>query len=86
MNPGSSDPIASGQFFYCKGLDPQHDNCVVEGDQEPVTLFGTAAMPAARRLYRGIELLARYDAGSRLWLQASYVFSSLRGNYDGEVE
>ena len=43
------------------------------------------ASPPARRLYRGIELFARKSVGNSLWLQASYVYSSLRGNYDGGV-
>ena len=29
--------------------------------------------------------MARKTLGNRLWLQASYVYSSLRGNYDGGV-
>jgi hypothetical protein len=41
--------------------------------------------PPARRLYRGIELFARKSVTDRLWVQASYVYSSLRGNYDGAV-
>src|SRR5207245_3314144 len=43
------------------------------------------ATPPARRLYRGIELLARKSVGDKLWLQTSYVYSSLRGNYDGGI-
>src|SRR5262249_17368673 len=31
------------------------------------------------------EVRARKTVGNTLWLQASYVFSSLRGNYDGGV-
>ena len=43
------------------------------------------ASPPAKRIYRGIELLVRKSIGQSLWLQASYVYSSLRGNYDGAV-
>jgi hypothetical protein len=39
--------------------------------------------PKAKRLYRAIELSARKSVGTWLWLQASYVYSSVRGNYDG---
>ena len=39
----------------------------------------------AKRVYKGIEILARESFGQYFWLQASYVYSSLRGNYDGEV-
>jgi hypothetical protein len=42
-------------------------------------------MPAAKRVYRGIEVLARKSFSTSLWLQASYVYSSLRGNYDGAI-
>ena len=41
--------------------------------------------PSAQRVYRGIELLARKTVGTSLWLQASYIYSSLTGNYDGFV-
>ena len=43
-----------------------------------------AAAPA-KRIYKGVELVARKTLGDRLWLQASYVYSTLRGNYDGAV-
>jgi Carboxypeptidase regulatory-like domain/TonB-dependent Receptor Plug Domain len=75
VNPGSSGAIASGNIPGWNGLD---DGFQTYTDTIPAT-------PPARRVYRGIELTARKDIGTRLWLQASYVFSSLRGNYDGEV-
>jgi hypothetical protein len=37
-------------------------------------------------VYRGVEILARHSIPDRLWLQASYTYSSLRGNYDGGVD
>jgi hypothetical protein len=43
------------------------------------------ATPPARRLWRGIEIVARKSFGTTAWLQASYVYSSLRGNYDGAI-
>jgi hypothetical protein len=46
---------------------------------------GAAPAVPARRVYRGIELLARKSLRERFWLQASYVYSSLRGNSDGFV-
>jgi hypothetical protein len=72
-NPGSSSQFASGRFTSCDGFDD--GLCGLEG---------AAPLPPARRLYRGVELSARKTAGSS-WIQASYVFSSLRGNYDGET-
>ena len=37
------------------GLDDDFDNCATPGEQ----LYGAPPMPAAKRIYRGIELLAR---------------------------
>jgi hypothetical protein len=72
VNPGSGEKYASGNFRECDSLTP---DCVPNGP----------ATPPGRRLYRGIEVLARKTVGSTLWVQASYVYSSLRGNYDGGV-
>jgi hypothetical protein len=75
MNPGSHEPFASGNVPGCDGLDP-----------EPGTCYDTIpAAPPARRLFRGIEVSGRKTLSNRLWVQASYLYSSLRGNYDGEV-
>jgi hypothetical protein len=75
INPGSGGPYASGDFDGCNGLDGQFYACG----------HGTEPTPPARRLYRGIEVMARKTVNQRLWLQASYVYSSLRGNFDGGV-
>jgi hypothetical protein len=77
INPGSSGKFASGNVPTCNGLydDPAWYQCTPTGP----------ASPPARRYYRGIELLARQSVGDSLWLQASYVYSTLRGNYDGGV-
>lgn len=73
VNPGSSGRWARGDFPACNGLDGDHYECQ----------YGAPPSPPARRLYRGIELLARKSVSDKLWLQASYVYSSLRGNFDG---
>jgi TonB dependent receptor/Carboxypeptidase regulatory-like domain/TonB-dependent Receptor Plug Domain len=75
MNPGSSGKIASGRVPGCTGLEPFPGDCT---ETIPAT-------PPARRLYRGIELVVRKSVAEKAWLQASYVYSSLRGNYDGEI-
>ncbi len=75
MNPGSSGQIARGDLPGCNGLDGEFYQCT---DTIP-------AIPAARRIYRGVEILVRKSYSEKLWLQASYLYSSLRGNYDGEV-
>ncbi len=46
---------------------------------------GARRRPRSSGIYRGIELFARQTVGDSLWLQASYVYSTLRGNYDGGV-
>jgi hypothetical protein len=82
-NPGGSGQYGSGNFTGCNGLD---------GDAYACGLFPiSTALPGnsnvgAKRLYRGIEVLARKTFADKMWLQASYVYSSLRGNYDGEVK
>jgi outer membrane receptor protein involved in Fe transport len=77
INPGSNGRFASGDVPTCDGFweAPEGSQCFPAGP----------ASPAPRRLYRGIELLARQSIRDRLWLQASYTYSSLRGNYDGGV-
>ena len=75
INPGSNGRFASGAVPTCNGLDDPYYQCSPTGP----------ASPPARRLYRGIEVVARQSLGDRLWLQASYVYSSLRGNFDGGV-
>jgi hypothetical protein len=77
ITPGSSGRFASGDATTCNGLwdDDSWSACEYPG----------AATPEAKRVYRGLELFARRTIGDRFWLQASYLYSSLRGNYDGAV-
>jgi hypothetical protein len=75
VNPGSDGGFASGAVPICDRLDGSAGQCSATGP----------ATPPARRLYRGLEILARQSLGDRLWLQASYTYSSLRGNFDGAV-
>ena len=82
INPGGSGKYARGDFFSCTGLED--DNCLLDPSAPGRFVDGAPAAPA-RRIYKGIELLVRKSLADRLWLQASYVSSSLRGNYDGEV-
>jgi hypothetical protein len=42
-------------------------------------------MKDAKRIFRGIELVARKQFTNTLWAQASYLYSSLRGNYSGAI-
>ena len=75
INPGSNGKFASGAVPTCNGLDDPYYECSPTGP----------ASPAARRPYRGIEVVARQALGNQLWLQASYIYSSLQGNFDGGV-
>ena len=69
INPGSDAKYASGNAPVCAGYRPRNvDVCTATG---PPT-------PEAKRYYRGIELLARELIGTSLWLQVSYIYSSLR--------
>ena len=79
INPGSDGLFASGRIATCNGsgntLDPTAGQC---------GLPGVAAVDA-RRIFRGIELTARKQFTNTLWAQASFLYSSLRGNYSGAV-
>lgn len=76
FNPGSDGPIARGAIPGCNGRNyPDAWECTE-------TIPGSSP---ARRVFRGIEVLARKSYGDKAWLQASYLYSSLRGNYDGGV-
>lgn len=74
-NPGGKGLWASGNVPGCNGLDGDAFNC------SPTI----PALPKVKRVYKGIEFTGRKSLSQNLWAQASYVFSSLRGNYDGEV-
>jgi hypothetical protein len=80
FNPGGSGPAASGQYLTCNWsenpTDPTAGRCGLPG----------VPVGPARRIYRGFELMARKRIGESLWAQASYVYSSLRGNYSGAVQ
>ena len=41
------------------------------------------AVPKAKREYWAVELVAKKQVGRSLWTQASFIWSQLRGNYDG---
>jgi outer membrane receptor protein involved in Fe transport len=73
FNPGSRGPIGRGDVPGCNGRD------------FPECTETIPATPPARRVFRGIELLVRKSFRQQVWLQLSYLYSSLRGNYDGGV-
>lgn len=85
FNPGSSSPFSTGQGIH--GCDGRYE-LGIEGNPDESAcdspaLYPIPAMPAAERRYQGIELVARTQVQNALFLQASYVYSRLTGNYDG---
>ena len=42
-------------------------------------------MGDAKRIFRGIEMVARKQFSNQLWAQASFLYSSLKGNYSGAI-
>jgi hypothetical protein len=77
INPGSNGRFSRGDIPTCDYLFDAPDGAQCFPSGEP--------SPKAKRLYRGIEFFARKTVRDRMWLQASYAYSSLRGNYDGSV-
>ena len=83
FNPGSSGPIANGAIKTCdtstNPTDPYYNN-----GNGTCNLAGVP-VGDAKRIFRGIELTARKAFSQTLWAQASYLYSSLRGNYSGAI-
>ena len=85
MNPGEGD--------YGRGIFPSvpFPGGVSEpilctngfNDQEGRAAVPCPPLPQAKRIYRGIELTVEQRFSDDSYLLASYVYSSLRGNYDG---
>jgi hypothetical protein len=85
INPGSSDKFATGNFHGCTGFDSQpFDNSAFPNSAcNSQATFPSSAVPAAKRNYWAAELVAKKQVGRSLWTQVSYIWSQLRGNYDG---
>jgi hypothetical protein len=79
FNPGSDGQAASGFFPTCNGsgnpTDPTAGECSPTG----------FPVGDAKRIFRGIELVARKQFSNQLWAQASFLYSSLKGNYSGAI-
>ena len=79
FNPGSDGPIANGAIKTCdtssNTTDPNSGKCGLPG----------VPVGDAKRIFRGIELTARKAFSQTLWAQASYLYSTLRGNYSGAI-
>jgi hypothetical protein len=84
MNPGATgidNPGATGLYGSCSGsenpTDPFAGQCTGPGEG--------SAIPAAKRIFKGIELVVRKQFTNELWAQLSYLGSTLTGNYSGAV-
>jgi hypothetical protein len=79
FNPGGDGQAASGEFPTCNGsanpTDPTAGNCSATG----------VPVGDAKRIFRGIEMVARKQFTNELWAQASFLYSSLKGNYSGAI-
>jgi hypothetical protein len=86
LNPGSDSPFSTGQGVHtCDGRDYPPFSEVVNPEQSQCSSPATTgvAIPKAKRQYFGLEMVARKQVSNVLWAQASLIFSSLKGNYDG---
>jgi outer membrane receptor protein involved in Fe transport len=79
FNPGGNGPAARGLLPGANGSENPTDPTAGEGGLPGV------AVGDAKRIFRGIEFTARKQFSQVLWAQASYLFSSLRGNYSGAI-
>ncbi len=83
MNPGATgidNPGAEGLYGSCNasGNPTATDNgCTGPGQG--------VAIPAAKRIFKGIELVVRKQFTNELWAQLSYLGSTLTGNYSGAI-
>ncbi len=84
MNPGATgidNPGATGLYGSCSGsanpTDPFAGECTGPGQ-------GTA-IPPAKRIFKGIELVVRKQFTNEIFAQLSYLGSSLTGNYSGAI-
>jgi outer membrane receptor protein involved in Fe transport len=79
FNPGSDGVAASGGILSYNGCaNPTNPNCDTFGNPG-------VAVGDAKRIFRGIEMVARKQFSNQLWAQASFLYSSLKGNYSGAI-
>ncbi len=73
------DYLCSGEGDYCVG-NPTQGRMATLYSLDYNTQF---AAPAAKRIYKGFQLDATKRFSDNWTMMASYVYSSLKGNYDG---
>ncbi len=86
FNPGSDGLSASGGITSCNGTGNPTDPTAGQGcDDEHQPGLPGVPVGDAKRIFRGIELVARKQFSNQLWAQMSFLYSSLRGNYSGAI-
>ncbi len=86
-NPGESGLWGrGGNFGWCDFagdpfVSPTSNQCSLDYPE----MGAAPALPKAHRKFTGIELTARKTFTQNLWAQFSYIYSELKGNYDGAV-
>lgn len=80
INPGSSERYARGDFPCNNFTNERPDASAFDA---VCNENGGPPIGNASRIYRAVELTAQKSFSERLWAVTSYVYSSLRGNYDG---
>jgi hypothetical protein len=96
FNPGSDSAFGTGDFHGCSGFDSEpFDNSgspnsacnsqALTPTSQPLPPGGVynSAVPAAKRNYWAAEIVAKKQVGRTVFAQVSYIWSQLRGNYDG---
>ena len=89
--PYLADYIPAGALTTCALVNPGQmgDLGNLKDPQNPAcysadgTLSGDCESTNVRRFYRGVELTATHRFSNNFYMLASYVYSSLKGNYDG---
>jgi outer membrane receptor protein involved in Fe transport len=86
VNPGSSSPFATGQGVHtCDGRDYIDASGNSPQSQCTGPQTNNVTIPAAERKFHGVELVVKKRVSDALWAQASYLWSHVYGNYDGEA-
>jgi hypothetical protein len=86
INPGSDSPFATGAGVHtCDGRDYVDASGNSSQSQCTGPQTTNVAIPAAERKFHGVEVVLKKRVSDQLWVQASYLWSHLYGNYDGEA-
>jgi Carboxypeptidase regulatory-like domain/TonB dependent receptor/TonB-dependent Receptor Plug Domain len=82
MNPGGTGLGATGAYGTCDGSANPTDE-LAQSDNPCVST--PSPIPNAKRIFKGIEFVARKQFTNEIWAQLSYLGSTLTGNYSGAI-